>query len=365
VASQAQRRFSFDWSAVETTDYRRYADNLRAIGLPEELVRSIVIADIEEHYAAARKGLQRQPAIHDASWTEREGTYQTNEWERVAQMRELQIEQQEAIKDVLGIYVERPIVRTPRSQNYEAYEYAISQLPEDKRLAVQAIVEEEIIRDGKNHDRPLSGGDAVEAYRVSAAQRDAALKQVLTPEEFEFYERSTTPCGTELARQILGMEPTDQEFATMFRLGYKCWQDSGGVYGWWRALPVPPEQIDAAQEQLQRDLETALGPERYLDYQMAASDTGQQLKSLAARYDLPRDALTRAFDLQRQIDWLDKGPASLRQVGNGLIPPPTSPTEQPREALEQQLQQVLGATAWQAWQEGRNRQLSFDPVNFR
>ena len=31
----------------------------------------------------------------------------------------------------------------------------------------------------------------------------------------------------------------------MFRIAYKNWFDTGGVYGRWRAIPVPPEQIAA------------------------------------------------------------------------------------------------------------------------
>lgn len=361
--SRPRRHFNFDWSAVETSDYKQYADNLRAIGLPEELVQSMVIADIEEYYAPNELGLQRRQVVHDASWTERGGTYEGNEWERISQLRDLQIEKQAVIKEVLGIYVPRPIVRTPRGQNYEAYEYAIGLMPEEKRIEVQNIFEEhEILRDVKNFGRPLSIAESVEIYRVSVTERHAALKQILTPEEFDLFERSTTSCGTEFARQTIGMEPTPEEFATMFQLADKCWQDCGGVYGWWRAVPLPPDQINAAQEQLQVDLKAALGADRYLDYQIAATGVGQQLQAFATRYDLPRESLAQAFDLQRQIDWLEKGPASVREVGNGLVPPPTTPTEESREVLETQLRQVLGPAVWEAWQDGRNRQVTFDPL---
>ena len=361
-AKAGRPKLSFDWTSVETTDYKQYAANLRAIGLPEELVRSIVIADMGAYYAAEEQKLQKPQVAHEGSWTERQGTWATNEWDRILKLREVQMAKQSAIKEVLDVYEPRPIARTPRGENYEAYEYAIGLMPEEKRLAVQAIVEQEIIRNGMNQGRPMSYLDGVEAYRALADERQAGLKQILTPEEFDLYERNTTPCGTELARQVIGMEPSEQEFATMFEVAYKCWQDSGGVYGWWRALRLPPTQIQAAQDQLQTDLKSALGPDRYLDYQMAASSMGQQLQALATRYDLPRTTVAQAFDLQRQIDWLDKGPASVQKVGNGLIPPPTMPTDRPRDALEQDLRQALGRSVWDAWQDGRNRQVIFDPL---
>jgi len=336
---------AFDWSAVETSDYKQYAANLRAIGLPEELVRAIVIADVNAHYAPKEEALRRKQLPYDVSWAQREGSYGPSEWDRIAQLREVQTEKQAALKEILGIYVPREIVRTPRSQNYEAYEYALSLLPEEKRAAAQWIVEEEIIKDGKNHERyPNLGPEAVEAYRVGAAERDAALKQILTPTEFELYERNTTPCGTEWARQVIGMEPTEAEFAAMFRLAYKSWQDSGGVYGWWRAIPVASEQIAAAEREMQAGLQATLGPDRYLDYQMATSETGQQLRNLGARYDLPREALAQAFEVQKQLDALARQPFPDRQA-----------------SLEQQLQQALGPAACQAWKDGRNRRVTLSP----
>jgi len=49
--------------------------------------------------------------------------------------------------------------------------------------------------------------------------------------------------------------------------------ESGTVHGRWRAIAVPPEQIASAEEQLVARLQQALGPERYVDYEMATSDT--------------------------------------------------------------------------------------------
>ena len=39
-------------------------------------------------------------------------------------------------------------------------------------------------------------------------------------------------------------------FLAMFRIAYKNWFDTGGVYGRWRARPVPPDQIAAATQAL-------------------------------------------------------------------------------------------------------------------
>ena len=38
--------------------------------------------------------------------------------------------------------------------------------------------------------------------------------------------------------------------------------------------------------------------DRYIDYQMATQETGQQMNNLASRYDLPRETIRQAFAVQ-------------------------------------------------------------------
>src|SRR5207247_678784 len=133
-------------------------------------------------------------------------------------------------------------------------------------------------------------------------ERNTIMKQVLTPAEFEQYEMNTLPAGTELARRVIGMDPTDDEFRAMFAIAWDNWVETGGVIGVWRAVRVPPEQVAAADARMNARLQETLGPDRYLDYQLATSETGQQLRNLAARYDLPRETLAQVFQLQREAE---------------------------------------------------------------
>src|SRR5205823_3060177 len=106
---------------------------------------------------------------------------------------------------------------------------AVSLLPPEKRDAVQLAQETEILTEGIHKTSIADRAAELEAFKQSRQERDAAMLRVLTPEEFELYEMNTTSSGTELARRTIGMEPTDQEFRTMFRIAYKNWVDTGGV----------------------------------------------------------------------------------------------------------------------------------------
>lgn len=360
LAEEAGSRFpALGWASLETTNYVQYAARLRAVGFPEELVRAMVIADLDRLYEAREAPLKSQLVPHDAPLGARQSVPTAEDWERLRQLRDLQLEKQTALKSILGINVPREVLRTPTSRNYEAYGYALDQLPLDKRETVQTALENFWFKDdmAKSLERP----SYVEAYKVMREEWNATVKQVLTPEEFERFEINSTPAGTELARRTVGMEPTDAEFLAMYRLAYKCWVDSGGVYGLWRATPVPPEQIAAAEQEMQAGFKAALGPERYLDYQMATSDTGQQLRSFASRYDLSRDTLSQAFAFQNEADQLLKGNPRSRVSAPSPDGAAMSQGEARLAELQQQLQQLLGPNLWEAWNVGRMQRVVLDP----
>jgi ankyrin repeat protein len=115
---------------------------------------------------------------------------------------------------------------------------------------------------------------------------------------------NSSPPGTEMQRRIMGMEPTDEEMLAMWKITHEHWKEQGGVFGRWREDRVPSEQLRAADEKLEKNLQELLGPDRYLDYQLATSGTGQQLKNFAAKYNIPRETVSAAFDLQKEIERL-------------------------------------------------------------
>ncbi len=52
----------FQWGQLESSDYRTYIANLRAIGCPEQTIRDIITADVDTLYASRRRQLQQEQA---------------------------------------------------------------------------------------------------------------------------------------------------------------------------------------------------------------------------------------------------------------------------------------------------------------
>src|SRR5204862_1804886 len=126
---------------------------------------------------------------HDAPAEQRQTHDITAEdWQRIKDLWQLRLEKQNVLEQILGAYVPREILRTPISRNYEAYEYAISQLPEEKRNAVQLAQETEILTEGMNKVSIKDRGAELESFKKTREARDEAMLRVLTPEEFERYE---------------------------------------------------------------------------------------------------------------------------------------------------------------------------------
>jgi hypothetical protein len=57
----------FHWSQIESADYRTYVTNLRGIGCPEQTIRDLVKADVDNLYASRRQPLEDKLATSDVA----------------------------------------------------------------------------------------------------------------------------------------------------------------------------------------------------------------------------------------------------------------------------------------------------------
>lgn len=88
----------FQWSQIETNDYEAYAANLRAVGCPEHVVRQMLMAEIDEHYADRHADAER--------YTEFWETESQRDTRHAATLREhyrLDTEQRTLLARVLGV----------------------------------------------------------------------------------------------------------------------------------------------------------------------------------------------------------------------------------------------------------------------
>jgi hypothetical protein len=231
----------FDWRQVESPDYKEYIANLRAIGCPEKTIKEIVTADVKDLFAARRAAITR--TNHYEYWR---ATPVNRSEEQRQQLQELSIQQSEVLK-ALGIELSAAdlfafhyggVIATERELQLEF-------LPKPKRQSLNDLLL------GMAKQR-LAAGDDQRKLRDLDEQTQSEIKTLLTPDEFRDYELRTSLPASQLRGVLKEMEPTEQEFRTIF--------------DYWIALnarqPGSTEYREA-QQSSEAALRSLLGPSRF------------------------------------------------------------------------------------------------------
>ena len=102
------RTNAFNWSQLESTDYRQYIANLRSIGCPEVTIKDIILTDVMRLYAQ-RRGKYYQNGRDFKFWEtdEKRHLNQTQLQVREKALAEIDKELPAVLRELLGINYER------------------------------------------------------------------------------------------------------------------------------------------------------------------------------------------------------------------------------------------------------------------
>ncbi|MBI1842167.1 MAG: hypothetical protein HYR88_15125 [Verrucomicrobia bacterium] len=292
----------FQWSELESKDYREYVERLRAIGCPEQTIRDLIIADIDKLYAARIRSLH--PLRKTLNFWESEETELANNYDtRVWQQKEREIEREKAkvLKDLLG--VDLAAERQRNKGQVDAFDRRLGFLPEDKRSEIRDIVEtfeeqERAIRE-KTWDTGLAlTAEERQRLRELEEKREERLGRLLTPEQKELFDLSSSPTAEALRHDLYGMGATEEEFRAVFdiRKGFEA--------AW------PKDQVDVGDEatlkawggalmEVEEKLKSTLGEERFAMYQRGQDYRFHELNGTISRFGLPRDRAAEAYEYLR------------------------------------------------------------------
>jgi len=188
------------------------------------------------------------------------------------------------------------------------------------------------------------------AYQNIRAERRDALAKLLTPAEFEDLELRISTTASSLRSQLAAFAPTENEFREIFRLKREFTEEYNTRGG------VDPEDQTSnqrraqASQQVEEQIKTALGPERYAEYQRAQDGNYRRLVQIADQSGLPRDTAVKGYEIQRALaDELQK----LRADPNLSKEQRQAAVKDIRSQSEAALQQTLGQDAYQLLRGGR------------
>jgi hypothetical protein len=292
----------FRWGSVESDDYREYIENLRAIGCPEETVRDIIIADVNKLYAGRLLALYPSPSDFKF-WQTEDRNNRTERRDRERKRREIEEEKRQLIKELLGVDLESEMAKWEGRPDGDAWRLGF--LSPEKQQAVQALQQkfEEMQRALFNEMREGGGPPSPETRAkmlAMRAQREAELAALLSPQEFQEYQLRNSNTARNMRDSLASFSPSEDEFRKIFE-ARKAFDDQ---YGFARGGgdEAAREQRRLAQQQLDDQLRSVLGEDRYAQYHMAQDDRYREIYDFTQRSNLPKETAKTIYDIQNTAE---------------------------------------------------------------
>jgi hypothetical protein len=339
------------WDQLESEDYRKYITRLRSINCPEQTIRDIIIADLDKLLAPQFHAIYgRKPDVKYWQSDEEELANNHNHSEWARKERELDKQKREIIKELVGVDLIRERLKQRGYEDY--YERRLGFLPEEKRDAVRAVLEQYDETEKAIRDRELEDGEPItpaerQQLRKIREERSQQLTAALTPEEKQWYELWMSPSANAVRYSMYGMDASEQEFLN--------------VYGLRRAFDEQwnPDEIDwnndymvGAYQQARAELESQvrqqLGDERYMQYKRGNDPDYHHLNAAVSRYRLARSKANEAYDIKMSVQQMSaqiRADASMSPSQKDEAVAAIQAEEEPA------LRQVLGNAAYRYFQQ--------------
>ena len=296
-------RKKFTWEQVGSDEYLKYIDSLRAVGCPEEKVRYIIMADINE--LCAKKRI-KEAVAHDTQWwrAEPELVYINILQERG---REIQEQRRSLITRLLG----------PEALDDEKGESllwssvqltgpVLGSLSPEVHNQVQEICARSMERSQSTFWARVNGGQPLSPLEMARLREQTRvdLKQVLNAEEIEEFLLRYSYNAQQLRAELRDLEPTPDEFRKAFRAVDPMDHQMQLQYGGKEALSE--KQRERHERQRDEAIREALGPQRFQAYVLTKDQFYRQAQMFARQYNAPAQAvmpiyqMTKANETKRQ-----------------------------------------------------------------
>ena len=198
---------ALDWRTIESADYRQYITNLRALGVPEQVIQDIIVADLNQNYTKRAREI----------WSPRVNKYwqkYSNERpnpQQTEQLLALHKEQAATIKELLGVRRDQQGLIDTLHVQLHGSEQQLLFLPADRReAALQALADADF--ETKEARFQMRSSYATKDEQKLFNEKLAVLKDVLSPEELESFRQRNSPAGAHLKNEVRYLNLTPAEY---------------------------------------------------------------------------------------------------------------------------------------------------------
>lgn len=326
--------------AIRRDDLEALRDELRAAGLADDVIRSIVSSRLWKRHEARFKALQTQ-AANDVAWWRQDVHWGGQTKEQREQMKALQAELKAEGERLLGPDPSNAAATNPWLERQYGF------LPAAKREALQKIEQDyqELNSELRQETQGFETDADKEKARFLNEEKRRDLAAILSPDELRDYDLRQSQTAQQLRWRMTQMDASEKEYLAVFDL-QKQFDDAfgdldpfGGRRG--RGNSENWKLRQEAEKALRTQIKAALGDERYQAYQLSQTYEYQQLQAAVRRYKLPPDATARTLALRKEV------PAAATQI----LDDPKLAAADKKAALadlaksaREQLRTTLGAT---------------------
>ncbi len=310
-------------AALNANDVGALRDLLRAAGLSDDIVRSIVQMQIGKKYEERFKVLHRQAWDPDGPWWKNDRERQSGFLNGMTkaereESRRLQREMRDEIESILGPGAARNRWQDPR----------LSFLPDEKRQALQQIQQDyqELINEVNLDAQGFRLPSDAEKIRFLQEEQKRDLEALMSPEERQAYELRMSPSAQQLRGKMTWVDATEAEYLALFPLqkafDEKFNNDANHDPFVERDQTYWKERHEAEKE-IMEQIKSVVGEERYAESLRLQDNDWRQLEAATRRLELPADTPARLYSLR------DTAASAVQQITDN----PALGTAQKKEAL--------------------------------
>jgi len=293
VASPAPLADPETWRRLDAPEPADFIARLRAEGFPPALIRAMARVLVHEHFRARYQALAEAAAARP--YWRGQGPF-ADDPKATAERRALAREAQAMLEQLLG-----PDALQPTADQLADWQHRFGDLPPVKLAQLKKILADynDLVADVHAVAQEILLPEDRAKLALLQKERDADATNLFTPDELAEYELHHSSTANRLVQQLSAFDPTEQEFRALFALNRAVDVEYGnpGVLD-----PDQRRARAAALKALTPQIEAALGPDRFADYQQAIDPNYQQVFQLVTRLDLPTTAAAQVVAVQKDVE---------------------------------------------------------------
>ena len=292
----------FRWSQIESDDFKKYIQNLRDIGCPEETIRNLVKQDLDKYYDQRKADiLSKSPARKEFWKSGNPSSLGRPSASASSQMAQLDREKNEVLGELFNpsglaaINRPGPLARA-RSQAKSGY--AMDFIPDEETKAQLNTLEQEY---GSQLLKKMAQGasDAQDMAEIRQLRqdRDSSIATMLTPEQKMEYDLRKSPTAANMRLQMDGFDPSEDEFRDIFG-ARKAFDDEHGVVPGASISAGDMEARQFAEQEMNDQIHTSLGDDRYQDYLRQTDYDYKSIAKITERQGLGENISAQVYDMK-------------------------------------------------------------------